>query len=481
MCGIAGWFARGKARPNGDTVRGLLLANMERGKDATGVAWRDGDKIRVRKSGVAADEFIKDQKLGFFDEIATSPIGLLHARATTKGSEKQNENNHPVVGFNWVVTHNGSVYNDDDVWAYYTEKQKVTRFAEVDTSAIPLVLSRGKTPEESINNLSLLSGSVTFAGWNGKDIDKIVLGRFGHYDLFLFIDEPNDILYWSSAGSAGYVLPGPKLGSTKFLTSSRLGEGHVVLISPESWAKTRTFKVTPSPFYLPVKTTVYQGSSSQASTQTKTGGQQTLVRAGSGLRTTQQEIVAGQRKVFVKLGERETAFRGMSITWRPIDEGLDRPWPLNEAFSGEWWNLPRFIRKLSGNTDDKVREVEISAGYGRWKVGRPEKPGEPYDIQFFPYKRTKEWWERMYRSRFKMPFEFEEIGGKAVTMVDEHFAWEHYNMEVLKADGSTALLLGFMCPWCGVWEPSIAVQKDNYRCEFCNAQNRLAPAPGEKK
>lgn len=475
MCGIAGWFARGKARPNADIVRGLLLANMERGTSATGVSWREGDKIRVRKSAGPADEFIKDQKPGFFETVAESPIALLHARATTKGSEKENENNHPVVGFNWVVTHNGSIYNDDDVWEYYTEKQKVERFAEVDTSAIPLVLSRGKTVEESINNLSLLSGSVTFAAWNAKSIDSVLLGRFGHYDLLLFMDEPNDILYWSSAGSAGYIMPGLMLGKTKFLTTTRIGDNHVLLVGPGGWDKTRTFKVTSSPFYRPAK--VVTPSTSKVSTPTPNGGATTLAISGNNtLRRVEQTVTgSGQRKIAVSLGERETAFRGMRVIWTPIDEGLERPWPMHETFSGEWWSLVRFIRKLT-LCDSNVKEIELGTAYGRWTVGRPDEVGQSYKVRFAPYKRTKDWWERAYRQRFNLPFETEVVAGKLVTMVDDHYAWENYHMEVLKADGSTANLPGFMCPWCGVWMPASGVQRDNFRCEFCNAANRLAPS-----
>jgi len=90
--------------------------------------------------------------------------------------------------------------------------------------------------------------------------------------------------------------------------------------------------------------------------------------------------------------------------------------------------------------------------------------------QFLPYKRTKDWWEREYRTRFRFPMEQGPLG---ITLLDDHHAWEHYNLRVLLSDSTTRAYLGFMCPMCGVWASSVTVQTMKARCEFCNVKSRL--------
>lgn len=475
MCGIAGWFSYGAARPTPDIVKGLLLANLERGVSAAGVAWREGKKIRVRKSEGPADKFIAAQPKSFFEELADSPIGLLHARATTKGSEKKNENNHPVVGFDWVAVHNGTIVNDDDLWEYYEKKQKVERFAEVDTSTIPLLLTRGSKIEEGINHLSLLSGTATFAAWNGADINRVVIGRFGHHDLFMFWDEKAQIMYWSSAGSSSYVMPGPIIGRHKFMTYAKLADEHVMLLTPEGPSKTRVFKVERRPFFGPVKPKVSTSSGSvpkaaafplSKGTKTGTSGSPTarpeaVLEVKKGHRKMMQALVG----VDNPLGERQ-----INVVWQPIDETHERPWPMNTTFNAYWCNLGRWQNTLSQSKD---ATAEHSVGYGRWKLSKPDTAGEPMKLEFFPYKRTKEWMEKAYRTRFKLPFKLDEEDGKLYTEVDTHWAWEHYDLEIVLMDNSTRRILGFMCPWCGAWQSAIQVRNNNHRCEMCHAENRL--------
>jgi predicted glutamine amidotransferase len=493
MCGIAGWFCQGSARPSPETAKGLLLSNQERGISATGVAWRDGDKIRVRKSEGPAQDFIK-ANADLFKEVAQSPIGLLHARATTKGSEKQNENNHPVVGFDWAVIHNGTITNDDDLWEYYEKKLELKRFADVDTSVLPLVLAQGKTIEESMQNLSLVSGSATLAAWSTSHIGKLVLARKGTHDLHMFLDEKDKILYWSSSGAASFLMKGTIIGRHKFMPFSRLADEHVLLLSPEGWSKARVFKLEYHPFYVPFKpkpstaTIVTVGSASKDSSGTLNASDSSPVKRTIGfagteiphpalaqdkpnpyLKSATVNIVKGRRKATVEV---ETpGHRQMTITWSPIDETLDRPWPMSTVFTPDWWDLQREIRKLNLTTD---LTSERSAAYGRWIFKRPDKTGEPFSWEFKPYKRTKDWMEQAYRMRLNLPQKLEEYNGKMVTEFDAHWAWEHYDMDALKANGESMRLLGFCCPWCGVWASSVHVQHNEYRCEFCHITNRLA-------
>ena len=493
MCGISGWFAWGNARPNVDTIKGLLLANQERGQSAAGMAWQVGEELIVRKSKGPAQDLIRATPNGIFEEVAQSPRALLHARATTKGSEDKNENNHPVMGLGWLVVHNGSIGNDDDLWGFYAKKQNAERFAEVDTSAVPLVLSRGSSIEDSIRHLSLLSGSATIAAWSEADTKRIVLGRFGHNDLHLFYDPWDNILYWSSAPSAGYVLPGLVMGRHKFLTMSRLADQHVLLLSPEGMKAARAFKLKQSPFFAarrvaPVATTATPStttavaSPSSPSPTAGTGGSKedsttgmTILRdprVRKGLLPNHQAFVdIGPSRIKVVFRANQDHLALAALWERPEKEDY-KPFPLTDSFSRMWWNLQPLQETVCG--PGPVLQLVKDTPYGRWVLKRNEKDHTKMDMEFLGHKRVKAWWDRLYRSRFFFPLELDSAGR---TELDEHMPWEHYDIELLATDKASRRYLGFMCPWCGVWMSSTKVAKLNNRCEFCCVRSRIGAVP----
>lgn len=139
MCGIAG-FCLHPDEHNIDTpklARELLLNIEPRGRDATGAAWYEGNTLMVQKDGMKASHFVKwcDLPLG-----ATNVI--LHTRMGTKGTERDNNNNHPVVAGNIVGVHNGMCYNDDSLF----RRMGLTeyRVGEVDTEAIFAAIAYGQ-------------------------------------------------------------------------------------------------------------------------------------------------------------------------------------------------------------------------------------------------------------------------------------------------------------------------------------------------
>lgn len=432
MCGIAGYYCWGDARPPVGLLKGLLLANMERGTNATGLAYLDKDgAIVYQKSEGAARDFIKAIPPEDWETIAASPRGLLHARATTKGSEKQNENNHPVVGLGWVVVHNGTIFNDDDLWAYYTKRDGVARFAEVDSSAVPLVLSRGKTLDDSLRHLTLLGGTATLAVWGTEYPEIITLVRLGHNDLYMFMDPSNKILYWSSASTAGYVAPGKLLGSHKFLTYAKLQDDHALILMPKL-EDVRTVKYTRSPFVLP-----------------RAVAAPVVVLPRSGTTST------------------DTAFRKSSdsaytgVKWSVNTSHRGKPLPKNDVFSNIWHNFNRISKAILANKAVMAQTVET--GYGRWELVRNKLEG--LDTEFKPYRRTKRWWKKRWPEMdiiLPLPSLSRDLDG--------WLTWENYHIGI--TTGTTRrYLLGFLCPWCGVWLCATDVNSEGGRCQFCLVQS----------
>lgn len=510
MCGISGWFCWGDKRPKPHTIKGLLLANMERGTSATGMAYL-GDKghIIVRKGKGPASDFIANTTDEEFELAAQSSRGLLHARATTKGSENANENNHPVVGLGWVAIHNGSIGNDDDLWGYYAEKEGVKRFAEVDTSVIPLMLSRGESVEDSIKKLSALSGTLTIAAWSEQDKDRMLIGRFGHNDLHMFYDAGSHILYWSSAPSAGYVMKGILMGRHKFLTLSRLADEHVLLLSPDGLDATRVFKVARRPFYAARKgvtsskggTTSHSAGSGSSFKPAQESAQPFIAlpparNMGSGrlssqasgatlspASTTGWKEITSREKVKYLQAEKDyikvmfaapTDALMLCASWKPTETGNTKPSPTSDIFGKVWWNLNGILHALTAPKDPLITSVIKESAYGRWEIGIDKD--KQFEMQFRGHKRVKDWWDRLYRTRFKFPLTINKEDEK--TELCDHLAWEHYDIHLQKIDKSTHSFLGFMCPWCGVWMSSTRVQEMKYRCEFCCIRSRTQPAAG---
>ena len=219
MCGLAGFFAWGSARPSPTILKAILVAQEPKGTDSSGYAFVDtAGKIRFGKDTVKPTEFVQQVTQAKWEEIADSHTATFHARNSTRGSKTDNKNSHPQEYKGWVITHNGTLTNDDDLFYYY----KTERFAEVDSAAIPLVLSQGSDYKDSIRHLSLLGGSATIAVLCTASPERLALVRLGRHNLFLFMDLPHKILYWSSVASAVVDIPGYSLGNIGFSLMSKM-------------------------------------------------------------------------------------------------------------------------------------------------------------------------------------------------------------------------------------------------------------------
>jgi len=101
----------------------MALGSQVRGKDATGLAAVSEDKIRTIKRGIEAKVFIDtDEYKDFLNKInlSTTYSFLGHCRAATKGSNKEAENNSPMVCGNIIGSHCGYITNDDALFRAYS-------------------------------------------------------------------------------------------------------------------------------------------------------------------------------------------------------------------------------------------------------------------------------------------------------------------------------------------------------------------------
>ena len=122
-----------------DVFTEVLVRSERGGPHATGVAvLRDDGHHAIAKGPIPAREFVGRGEfldaVGRFDGRATALLG--HTRWRTRGSERNNANNHPIrvgAGASAVVgTHNGTVVNADELFQAYG----LDRAGEVDSEIL---------------------------------------------------------------------------------------------------------------------------------------------------------------------------------------------------------------------------------------------------------------------------------------------------------------------------------------------------------
>ena len=147
MCGLAGLIL-GKKRRRAEErdlltwqFTRLLVMSEGLGPHATGVAWlnRDGEhalfKRPMRASQLVVDKAFHEV-LGAVDNRTTLIMG--HARWRTRGDERNNRNNHPIVASGVLGTAQGTIYNADALFRRY----RLKRQAQVDSELLVRLAGR---------------------------------------------------------------------------------------------------------------------------------------------------------------------------------------------------------------------------------------------------------------------------------------------------------------------------------------------------
>ena len=172
MCGLFGFSRYGQQIKNlQDITNSLAEQSAIRGTDATGIAFNE-DKMKIIKEGKSAYEM--DFKHG---EDTRALIG--HTRHSTKGSERQNRNNHPfsgkVSGQHFALAHNGVLSNDDILRK--TLNLPKTKIETDSYVAVQLLASRKKLDFESLRYMAeQVHGSFAFTVLDEKNNLYLVKG-----------------------------------------------------------------------------------------------------------------------------------------------------------------------------------------------------------------------------------------------------------------------------------------------------------------
>lgn len=106
MCGIAGCVSLGSTPIDQQVLQSMFLALEDRGKDACGVALVEPQGVRVKKTAVPSKEAIEAWP-SIVDPTPKTSAVLLHTRQATQGSPQYPDNNHPIIGKQGLLIHNG--------------------------------------------------------------------------------------------------------------------------------------------------------------------------------------------------------------------------------------------------------------------------------------------------------------------------------------------------------------------------------------
>jgi len=128
----------------------MMNEGAERNNDAFGFF----NHLNTYKIGKGFNKKTKSRKVVRFLSEVKGNFLVGHNRLATKGDKKKNENNHPIETRNWMVVHNGVLYNDDELKEQYKLKYR----EEVDSAIIPRLLEyfteKGETENDCVKKVA---------------------------------------------------------------------------------------------------------------------------------------------------------------------------------------------------------------------------------------------------------------------------------------------------------------------------------------
>ena len=217
MCSIVGMaFQRGNKikenLPVHNIMRRLLMEGQARGRRAAGVCYLNPQQFTVVKKNISGEALVNTPEYDAAEarcvhfagkpvagkDTQPAPYAILgHNRLDTKGSPRNNYNNHPIVTGRVIGTHNCIVYNDDMLFERYSKV--ITRIAEVDSEIIFALVdhfARRDSGAGNVTNAIIKISSMVRGGY------ACALAHVSHpYSVFLFRNTgPCEVMHFDDIG-----------------------------------------------------------------------------------------------------------------------------------------------------------------------------------------------------------------------------------------------------------------------------------------
>ncbi len=214
MCGIGGFYDL----RHGEHALELFKSIADRGMHASGFAvWsQEYDYPLVMKRPYSSRQWAREMVFPF---NRPSKVLLLHTRYATQGDKQNLDNNHPILYGNTILTHNGVLQNDDEVFRLLNCK----RHAQVDSEALAAAIEL-KGIQWAVDHCR---GSMSIA-WIDKTkpntlnlftngLNPLVLGVYGE-ETIVYASQPHhldsinaDIEWWHAQVGVHYEITDGKV------------------------------------------------------------------------------------------------------------------------------------------------------------------------------------------------------------------------------------------------------------------------------
>jgi asparagine synthetase B (glutamine-hydrolysing) len=204
MCGIFGIITKSNHITNDhlDKITSkLFILSETRGKEASGIAFIEPDKVNIYKEPISASKFIKTDKyselFSSFKKSQGAKALIGHSRMVTNGTEEDQRNNQPVYKNRIVCIQNGIIVNEDEIWKSLEGKKK--REYIVDTECINAIVSNSFDNDGTMHTaltavFDTIKGATSTAIFH-KDYNQLGLGT---NNGSLYISENEDFIIFAS-------------------------------------------------------------------------------------------------------------------------------------------------------------------------------------------------------------------------------------------------------------------------------------------
>lgn len=222
MCAIIGWAGQ---LPKG-SLSAMLLAGQRRGRDATGIAFREdreGGKRRTVSYRLAMPaEVFARQNPHLLKAARLSPIGLAHTRRASPGMPRDDANAHPFHHAKLTYAHNGFISN----WKALAKAAG----REVGTDSMllgPMIAARNFSPATGTMALVWIEGESCYAFTSCQDLAAatLTIKRDGKPDEFCTVIASTMEIIQAGAHGAGK-------GVTVSVDEYEINEGRVYKLTP---------------------------------------------------------------------------------------------------------------------------------------------------------------------------------------------------------------------------------------------------------
>src|SRR3989344_4123072 len=204
MCGIFGFVkTQSGAWTDKALLDNLFILSESRGKESSGLAFRNGDKIGVLKIPERGSALIKSRTYKQALKELDCPAAVIgHARLVTNGLLEDNLNNQPVIRDGIVGVHNGIIVNDKDIWR---ELPDLKNNGGVDTEALLALIRNTEKQEQSLIE-------ATRKAFDRVEGTASIALLFNDYPYLLLATNNGSLYFFEEAGGGGFASEGNIFG-----------------------------------------------------------------------------------------------------------------------------------------------------------------------------------------------------------------------------------------------------------------------------